>query len=66
MPHRFHQLLHDIRGKLASIHLAATLIHDGKAGPVTVKQAEFSALIIEEAEDLHLALQEIHALVGPT
>ncbi|MDB5099391.1 MAG: hypothetical protein JWM80_3812 [Cyanobacteria bacterium RYN_339] len=65
MSHRLGELTHDIRSKVTAILLGASLIHEGKAGPLTGRQVEISGLIIEQAEELHLALQEMITLVRP-
>jgi hypothetical protein len=54
---------HQIREKLSSILLAASLIRDGKAGPVTTEQREFSSIIVSEAETLHLEISGLVAWV---
>lgn len=54
---------HHIKEKLSSILLAASLIRDGCAGPVTAEQQEFSSIIVTEAETLHLEITGLLALV---
>jgi signal transduction histidine kinase len=66
MPQTLVDLSHEIRGKLTAIHLAASLINEGKAGPLTSEMAEISGMIVREAESLTVAIREVFSLVNPT
>ena len=59
LPDSCERIAHLLRDQLCSIMLAATFIHEGKAGPVTAHQLEFGALIPSEAEAMLAGISEL-------